>query len=272
MQRHLIALSAIAALAATMIACQATEEGPELPPQESMNMDISAFSAGAKTDKADETGSKKNFNQAALRVGWLNTSIVLALASPRLIFAAALSTEPTFADGKWTWSFSTGGAAQRFSATLTGWFEGQAKEGTTLELEMRVGCTGANCKLKETNFLWYTGHFELGKRTGFWQFYNPDITTDDKTFVHIDWQVTDASHKTLTFTNKRTDGHADAGDIIAYKREGDLLSVNVHDASDSLDYSAEIDVHTGAGWLKVPKYNGGAKACWDGSHDDAACP
>ena len=272
MTRKLIAAAAIAALFTTLNACQSADEGPELPPKESMSMDISAFSAAAKTDKADEVASKKNFNQAAFRVGWLNTSIVLALASPRLIFAAALSTEPTFADGKWTWSFSTGGAAQRFKAELKGWFEGNARDGNTMELEMRVGCTGANCKLKVTDFLWYTGHFELGKRKGFWQFYNPDITQDDKTFVHIEWAVTDATHKKLTFTNKRTDGHPDAGDIIAYARDGDAVTVDVHKAVDKIDYSAEIDVHTGIGWLQVPGYNGGAKACWDGSHNDVACP
>ncbi len=271
MTRSLSALLCVVLASSTLAACQAAEEGPELPPGESMSMDIAAFSSSGKTDKADDTGSKKNFNQAAFRVTWLNTSILLALASPRLVFAAALSTEPTFADGKWTWSITAGNAAKRFTAELTGWFEGNAKTGNTLELEMRVTCKGVSCKLKIDNFLWYTGHFEFGKRKGYWQFYNPDIKQDDKTFVHIDWQVTDATHRKLTFTNKRTDGHKDANDVIAYERDGDALSVDVHDADAKLDYSAEIDVHTGVGWLQVPNYNGGAKACWDGSHNDKAC-
>ncbi len=265
MTRMMVMVVAATLLASGLTGC--AQDGPELPPAESMSMDISAFSGNAKSDAP---GLKTHFNAAALRVWWLNTSLVLHLAVPRLVLAAALSAPAEFADGVWTWSFDAKHGAKSVNATLAGRFESKEETGDTLELEMRVTCT--HCKVPTDDFLWYTGTFELGKRKGHWQLFNPEIKQDDKTFVRIDWEVTDTTHRTLTFTNKRTDGHEDAGDIIAYKRDGDSLSVTVHDESKKLDYSAEIDVATNIGWLKVPDFNKGEKACWDGERKNVACP
>lgn len=262
---RIISLSLTCALAfATLPGCRA--DGPPLPPAESMSIDISAFNNSAKSDAP---GLQTHFNAAALRVGLLNTWVVVALAVPRLVFAAALSTEPTFEDNKWVWSFDATQAGKPLNATLTGAFDTKNDTGTTLELAMNVTC--GHCKVPTDNFRWYTGTFLTGERKGHWQFFNPEITTADQTFVRIDWEVTDERHRTLTFTNGRTDGHEDAGDIIKYERAGDKLSVNVHDASKKLDFAAEIDTATGAGWLQVPDFNKGEKGCWGADRKNVAC-
>ncbi len=259
-------LVACLAIALSAPGCQASKQGPALPPAGSMDVDMSAFKA---TGKADAAGNHAHHNNAALRVGLLNTSVLLALAVPRLVFAAALSQDPTFADGRWTWTFDAKYLGKPINATLTGTFPNQSETGTKLELEMRVTCK--HCKVPTDDFVWYTGSFEADGSKGHWQFFNPEIKQDDKTFVKIGYTVTDPTHKTLTFSNLRTDGHADAGDVIAYKRAGDLLGVTVHDASKKLDYAAEVSLATRAGWLQVPGYNGGAKACWDEKHHNTDC-
>ena len=267
MHRNTTSALAVALLFAvfSLSAC-ATQDGPELPPDGSMNMDMSAFSSSSKADAA---GSHKHHNNAALRVGALNTRIALALVVPRLLFAAALSQQPIFEDDRWVWSFDAKHLGKPVNATLTGRFENNGRSGSTLELEMKVTCT--HCATPTDNFTWYTGTFELGKRKGHWQFFDPTIKQADQTFVRIDWEVTDATNKTLTFTNGRTDGHEDAGDVIAYKRAGDLIGVHVNDKSDALEYDAEANLADGTGWLKVPKYNGGQKSCWDNKKHDTTC-
>ncbi len=259
-------------LVAALGGCTPEEKGPELPPEASMTVDVSAFKAGAASGKTDGTGTGDTSHAANAwtRVAWLNTAVVVGLAAPRLALRAALSQRPSFANGAWNWLFNVKAGGDTLAADLTGRFGNNAVSGSDLDLEMRLTCTG--CKVPTDNFLWYTGRFDSGARSGQWQLFHPDIAQDDKTFVHIAWEITDPTHKTLTFTNKRTDGHADAGDVIQYLRDGDALSVTVHDADKALDYTAEISVATGAGWLQVPGYNKGEKACWDSERVNTPCP
>ncbi len=269
--RNLMGLVQLALVASLAAAC-AAQDGPSLPPSESMTMDLGGFTAAGEAGKSDDidTAKKSHFNQAAIRVGWLNTSIVLALAAPVAVFRAALSQQPIFEDGSWQWDFSAKSGADLFNAHLKGTFASGARDGDLLDLEMKVTCTG--CKVPTQDFVWYTGHFLLGDGKGHWQFFDPEIGGSDSQVLRIDYDVTDAAHRTLTFVNNRTDGHADAGDVIEYKREGDLASVFVHDESKALDYYAETSRSTGEGYLQVPNFNGGEKACWDGGHHDAPCP
>ena len=83
--------------------------------------------------------------------------------------------------------------------------------------------------------------------------------------------VTDASNKSLVFTNNRADAHEDAGDVISYIRAGDQATIEVHDQSDGLDYEAHWSITTTEGSLKVPGYNNGEEACWDAQHLNRAC-
>lgn len=269
---RLLALVLVAGLSAS--GCLATEEGPELPPVESMQLDLAAFTGALSADKADDpsdagTTSKANFQNAAFRVGLLNLAIGAALIPPTLVFAAAVNTQPRFEQGEWIWEYSVTAGGQTFAAHLTGWFEGHLRTGTTLELEMRVTCTG--CAVPTEDFLWYAGSFDTAGAYGYWQFFHPEIAQDDQTFVRIDYVVSGDRERSLTFENLRSDGHPDAGDLIDYTLSGDLLTLLVHDASASLDYSAAADLATGEGWLQVPGYLGGAQACWDGEQYDVAC-
>ena len=251
--------------------CLPAEEGPALPPAESMQMDMSVFTGGLTAAKGDEStdASKANFQNAALRVGLLNLTVGLALVPPAAVLAAALSAEPRFEAGTWIWTYELQSGGETFEAELTGWFEGFLREGTTLELEMRVTCTA--CAAMTEDYLWYTGSFQVDGAAGHWQLYNPQIAQADQSFVRIDYAIDDETHRSLTFENVRTDGSADAGDIIDYTRDGDLLAISVEDISDGQSYLAEGDLRTGAGWIEVPGYNGGEKACWDADQLDVAC-
>ena len=274
MKNNLMSYFLIATLMMLSMACEPKDAGPPLPPAESMKMDLSTFNQSAQNaltygGKEDGAGEKSNFNNAALRVAWLNAAILLALTPPAAVFAIAVSVEPVFADGKWLWEYTHTASGKEYTARLTGWFDGNLKEGTWLNLAMHVTCPG--CAVPTDNYLWYEGRFKIDGGEGYWQFYNPEITTDDQTFVRIDYSITDDTHKTLTFTNKRTDGHEDAADVILYARDGVILSVDVHDANEALDYNVTWSTETGEGSIEVPGYNEGNKACWDGGQLNAEC-
>ncbi len=266
-------LGALALLGLAAMACDSGDDGPgpPLPPVETMTFNISAFQGGGDAGKADDPapGEKANFNNAAARVWWLNTSIATHLVVPVLVFGAAASTEPTYSSGIWTWQFSVGNGANTSTAVLTGWFDSELKEGIFLNLSMSITCPG--CKTPVSDYVWYDGRFNTDGGDGHWQFYSPEIANDDQSLVRIEYDVTDASNKSLVFTNNRADAHEDAGDVISYIRAGDQATIEVHDQSDGLDYEAHWSITTTEGSLKVPGYNNGEEACWDAQHLNRAC-
>jgi hypothetical protein len=277
MWKKIMATAAVATaviFAVAFMGCQQEEEGPPLPSLATMTMDLSTFgesaNAALKLGKADGVGPKSNFNNAAFRVGWLNLSIAGALAGPVFVLGLALTDSPSWDNGVWTWDVSGKQGGHEHQALLKAWFDGNLKEGVWLNLEMQVTCTG--CKVPTEDFLWYTGRFHTVEQKGHWQFFNPEIAQEDRTFVRIDYEVTDNTHKSLTFTNLRTDGHENAGDIIEYIVDADLAHVSVHDAGDGIDYVVEWSLSTGSGVVEVPDYNEGEPACWDSSQQNIECP
>lgn len=269
-----LAIAALLLLGLAGMACDSGTDdgpGPPLPPVEGMTFDISAFQGGGKADKADDPapGEKANFNNAALRVWWLNASIAARLVVPVLVFGWAASTEPVYDGGIWTWEISGGSGANASTAVLTGWFDTELREGIFLNLSMSITCPG--CKVPTDNYVWYEGRFNTDGGNGHWQFYSPEIEGEDQALVRMEYEVTDATNKSLTITNNRIDGHEDAGDEISYSRADDQATIEVHDQSESLDYEAHWSISTTAGTLKVPGYNDGNEACWDAQHLNVDC-
>ncbi len=255
----------------------AADTAPKLPSIQSMKIDLSNF---PKEDRQMQglnhpghvmtsSQTKTNFANAAIRVGVLNLALAAALTPPAAVFAVALSTEPTLEDGKYHWNFSANSGADQFKAHLTGWPSINNDRKPVVNLEMQVTCTA--CKHPVTDYLWYKGEFQTDGLEGFWIFYNPEIEGSDQSFVKIDYHIEGDSHADLTFTNIRTDGHEDAGDIIQYSLNDDTAKVQVHDQSKNLDYVIDWSVSNKNGSITVPDYNNGAKACWDEILVNAEC-
>jgi len=273
---YCLAVCLVAVLTFAGIGCLAPlEEGPPLPSLATMQADFALFATAHQAlspGKADELegNPKANFNNAALRVGLLNAWIAAAVSGPAFVWGTAMLADPVWENGKWTWDFEASWDQHKYASVLSAWFENNRKEGVWLDLEMEVTCTA--CKVPTDQYLWYTGTFNTDGNEGTWEFFNPQIALENQTFVTVDYKIDDPTHKELTFTNTRLDGHEDSGDVITYKLAGDIAHVSVHDESKGIDYTAEWSVTTTAGWLQVPDYNGGEKACWDAQRINMDCP
>ena len=283
-----VVLAASAALLLGLLGCEPKDEekeGPPLPSIETMSVDLTPFTkkkqaTGAlEVDQAADdaagatepppTGEHAHFNNAKVRVGALNLWLAAAVVPPAVVFAIALTKDPVFEDGKWIWDFTAKNGKDEYRSRLSGWFEGGTRTGIELKLEVMVTCTA--CKVPTKDFVWYTGEFNTDGTNGHWQFYNPEITQEDKKTVRIGYDIRDED-KSLTIENLRSDGHENGGDTIAYVLEAGGLQISVHDESEKLGYKAGAVVETGVGWLEVPLYNGGEKACWDGDQKNVDCP
>ena len=252
-------------------------DAPELPKVTSMKIDLSSFPKDNRQLQGlnhaghvmTSTQTKANFGNAAFRVGVLNLALAAALTPPAAVFAVALSTEPTLEDNKYHWNFSANSGADQFKAHLTGWPSINNDRKPVVNLEMQVTCTA--CKHPVTDYLWYKGEFQTNGSQGYWNFYNPEIEGSDQSFVKIDYHIEGDSHADLTFTNIRSDGHEDAGDIIEYSLHEDTAKVQVHDQNKNLDYVVDWSVSNKNGSITVPDYNSGNKACWDKNLVNTEC-
>jgi hypothetical protein len=240
-------------------------EAPPLPPEESMNIDMSIF-----IDYEPLAGS--NFKNAAVRMVAINTSVAAILAAPAAVFAAAISTVPKQQqDGSWLWSYTTTVLGNRYEANLT-----SRTEMNKNIWSMRVTSTAPELQLD--NFEWYIGESSRTNTSGSWTFF--DIKTPDERnqVGTVDWRVATVTigfpnvtypELVLTNTNSRSEYF---GDVTSYRIEYSTATISYYDASEDLTSYITWDLDTYSGSIKVPNYNNGEVACWDENLQDIECP
>jgi hypothetical protein len=233
---------------------------PVLPEVESMEFDIDFFqSGGAGPSAAGPLAvAGLNWTAAALSVATANLAVVIHTVVPVATWRAARLQTPVFEDGQWHWRFSTSEGGQTYGGDLTGY-----TEDGDLIAEMRI--TASVLGLQD--FLWYTGTAPLGGTTGEWIFFDPQAPST--VAGRIDWSHPGTGVWTLAFTAV---SGPDAGDELAYDVDVTSRTVTFVDASAGTTAEVHWDSATLTGYIIAPNYNGGLKACWDGTLANVACP
>lgn len=239
---------------------------PELPPQNSMAVDLNVFSSANQLSPT-EINVGLNFVAARLAVGAINLAVFAHMSVPVATFAAAISQQPALKDdGKWHWVYSmTDNAGRQFQADLAGWIDDAAQAS---RWEMRLGTTGLGAPLN--NFLWYTGEAALKNDSGKWDIYDSAQPSNSVKVVHIDWDRPSVTNATLKFTVVKPQV-PENGDVLTYKAENANRSVTYLDQSASSTLQIFWDEGTHAGYLIAPNYNNGQKSCWDSQLNDQTC-
>ena len=232
-------------------------EQPTLPPEASMKMDLSLFIGQAAQSLAKNPAlTKYHFATAVVTATLVNASVLVHLAVPTAVFAAAFSQEPEFKDdGKWHWIYSI----NNYSADLAGWIDTPNKEAVW---EMYVS-HGNNLN----NFLWYEGRSNLTGTAGYWLFYNAENPDSPAEMVRLDWTNNSVTDRTLQITNV-WEGNSGQGDILKYTVDGTDNSIEFYDASEDITAIIFWDSETTAGYIHLPNYNNGEPAYWDENHND----
>jgi len=253
-------LTACAFLAASLGACVAQEDPPELPPVGSMQANIEGPSSAppiAKNAPLEGDGTYTNFANAWVRVKVLQAYATGIVLIPAIVMGAALTQEPTQHGGTWVWTVSAGGA--------------------TADLEVRLGpVTGWDVDLYVTNaevtrFLWVEGNFAADLSEGYWLGHDVTLPAADNDVLEIAWTYHSDTDRTLAFSNVNHTS-PDVGDVVTFTVSGTTATLVYDDASDP-DLIANISWDTTSydGSIQVPGYNGGAIACWNTAFENASC-
>ena len=240
---------------------------PQLPPKESMAIDLSLFTNSQGAAKAGEMQvAGANFNNAAFRVLVINTVVAASLLVPVAVFAVAASQTPTFgADGKFHWIYSVQHGGQTFEADLAGWLDVPAGQSVW---EMYISSPTHQPPLNK--FLWYSGRANFDATSGYWEFFDDNTPTAGVKVLRIDWQVAAEDNATLNFRVVKPNV-PETGDELTYLVAGAGRTITAFDQSANTTLEITWDAQTGAGYLIAPDYNNGEKACWDANRDDVAC-
>ncbi len=250
----------------TATGVSACQQPPELPPADSMtffefkrgeaNVVVEGDEASMKQmalsmDGVVASGSTANVDTAALSVGLVSLGVHLALAAPRLLFAAVLSAGAEHDRGSDTWTWEK-------SMPLAGWkgrMTGKLRD--KLELEMFVTGLRDQQAKDYQDFKWYTGSHDLDN--GRWQIFAKDVSGP---VLNIDWEHSNVINKKVSFTNVTT-GTPESGDTLAYALAGNVASMTIRDATGAdgkpASFSVFWDVVEGEGRI----LRGGSAECWD---------
>lgn len=236
---------------------------PELPPQETMIVDISlfGFQGGNQVFKNSDLDGAANFARALVFATVVNLWVVAGLSVPVAATAAALSVEPTFdeADGKWHWNFSYPDANPTLTLELTGQINGNV-----INWEMFVT---RQLPTPLTDFLWYTGETRIDGTSGHWQFYDESRPEENHENIKIDYVYNSETDRTLTFLNNNV-GSDGFGDSLTYQVNGEIVTMLLDQVSENKSVEISWNTQTREGYID----ENGVKGCWDSNLADTACP
>lgn len=241
---------------------------PELPPLSSMQIDLNLFTGKESAPKAADVQTPgANFNNAAIRVLLINTTVTLVMIVPVATFAAAISQEPTLGeDGKFHWIFAVNENGINYKADLAGMLDTDNAETVW---EMRI--TTPNSTQPLDDFLWYSGRAKLDNSAGEWHIFDPTQPNDGVEVLQIDWSHPSETEATLEFTVVKPDV-PENGDVLTYHVQDNDRSIKLNDNSEPANIEIYWDASTGEGYLIDPNYNNGEKSCWDQLKNDVTCP
>ena len=266
----------------------ATDGAPTLPDVGSMTVDFSDF-GGSDTNSSrqlaalmqqyeagENIGLPPNYaypvwgsyyNDAALTVLVWDVIIAVNFSTPVAAFKLAFTQIPVNQGNlTWLWSYSLIGL-KTWDVGLTGQIVGS-------EVHWDLALTSSTADVNGccTDFTWFDGAHSLGQG-GYWQFYDHTDPTAGAKIVRIDWVVTAADQKTLTFTVNSSvpaTTYWGNGSYLTYELNGTSLSMTIKNSARTNPMIITLDTITKQGSIRYD--DGTTLGCWDGNRDDMTCP
>lgn len=271
--KHTFTLILVIGLNLLLVSCQDSatnfsNEPPKLPSAGSMEMSFETFDSNSPQKDSysgmdAENEEFSHFTNAVMRVTVLKGIVSLNLAIPKALLAAAENTEPEFNDdGEWVWSYSTSAGDQQFEARLVA----IAQSENEIAWQMYV----TNSQLGINDRLFFEGVTANDGQTGTWSYYQLFGDEAGSPVSEVSWAIENESSKQLRL-EILSDRNTHMGDFIEYEQDAPVNRVVYYNASDDETTEIEWNSETHEGFLIVPDYNNGEKACWGPDLNNITC-
>ncbi|WP_421774181.1 hypothetical protein [Gracilimonas sp.] len=230
---------------------------PEMPPPESMKVDMSEMESAS--NKTVAKAAESNFNTALFAAGVAKVILEANLAIPRALMTAAQDKSAEAVNGnEWEWSYTTAANGENYGVRLTASVE------STDEVTWNFYVT--NSELGYDNQLFFTGTSDFEATSGTWTYF--DLESGNEVSV-VTWNRADnEASVTLEVESDRNDN---LGDSISYDFDGTIKTVVFVDVSEDETTTISYNTETMTGFIISPNYNEGAKSCWDENLNNTTC-
>lgn len=255
--RLLVAIAVLALAACDTANTDPTDEAPAPLPAAAFS-----FDADLNQSSSARSAAGLHFFTAATRVGIVSFAIKANLVLPAVMTGAATSVDPVVEDGTWIWSSTRPVDGTDATFRLEG-----TPSGSSIDWQLRVTTASPATGDELDDFVLYTATTSLDGKTGSWRLYYR-IEGQRTEVVRADYDITDDANE-LTFTAVNESDIQ--GSTVLYRTEGDTNTFDWVKEPGSVRTLVEWSESTGVGFVEADDYNGGARACWNTSFDDAAC-
>ena len=285
MKQKLTLLWAILFFMTVFISCEKDEEdngtSPELPPQESLIIDLDQFTIDSKSHNKvnqkldmEALAASSNYEFAAGNIGFWNVLLTVTLVVPVAAFQTAFTQTPEFiGESTWQWSYDVNGFASTHTARLTGQIRSD-----DVKWEMYVQKSGVN---GYPEFKWFEGTSALDGNSGTWTLYHSYEFQDE--LLEIDWsksgnEIGQVTYSFVRETNNDGEPEPFNGSYLTYGLQSGYFDafydIYFYDVWSNQFVNVDIEWST-------TEYYGRVKAehhfddtnwhCWDNTGEDITC-
>lgn len=261
MRKHYFKLTCLIVAAGLFFSsCNSTDSSsdrpPEIPPSESMAVDISEMQTAGKQSTAK--AAESNFSTALVATSFAKVILQANLAIPRALLAGAENHSAELEDGEWVWSYESSTEGNSYGVRLVADVES--------EEEVNWNFFVTNSALNMEDELFFSGTSNFDATSGTWTYYSIQSGEEIST---VSWaRGEDMASINLEVTSDRNDR---LGDSISYDFDGETKTVIYLDASTQETTTISFDTETKAGFIISPDYNNGEKSCWDSDLNNISC-
>ncbi len=248
---------------------------PNLPPQNTMEMDFSNFKTTSKVDVKSKTAADiSNWLYASTNVSVWKTIIFTTLAVPVAAYKQVMKTEPAYiGDNTYEWTYTLEGFNGDYTAKLTGQLMN-----TEMHWKMYITYNGSK---SFNEFLWFTGVSNVDGTEGYWEL-NHNVLNPVK-ILRIDYKLENEEITAMKYTYVREldfNGNQDNfnGSYIDYKiQDGDLdAAYHIHAYDHISQMFNDIDIEWNRanhnGRVKAPHFfNDDVWHCWNADKENVSC-
>lgn len=267
--KNLIASVLIIILSAGVLTSCKKDKGdpPVLPPQESMIIDFSNFTAPSKSGDAStvQKGSNNsNWLFAASVATFWNGVVTVTLAVPVYAFKQSIDQDPVYVDDKtWQWVYNTTLSGISYKARLTGKIRS-----TDVQWKMYITKSGDS---GYTDFLWFEGTSLIDGTAGQWTL--NESNESPVPILQIDWTKSGTAINSIKYTIVKDNVYKDS--YIEYGPAADTYdsqyTVHYYNGTRLSDVIIKWNKVTHDGTVQSTDYNEGVWYCWDTNKVNVVC-
>lgn len=270
-QKNYLPLFLLIASSLLLFSCQDSvtsfdEQPPQLPPLESMDVDLSAFEEESGNKSANftaENESYTHFLNATFRAMIVRGVVNSSLAIPKALLEAAENIEPELSDdGEWTWSYSKDANGNNFEAELIA----TANDNDQVIWQMYVTSSALNID----NALLFEGEVLTDGSSGNWTYFALLGDEAGSETSNVTWTVESEDQVDLRL-EVLSDRNGNLGDYIEYTFDSPIKRAVYYNAAEDETAEIEWNIETLEGYIIAPNYNNGEQACWNSNFQNVEC-